>query len=292
MILPTDRNNITVRSASDQSAALDVAVMRSVERYNRDDRMSADEDWVSNEVPVALVYNGISHAVMMATPKDLQAFALGFSLSEGIIESVVECYGIEVVPIEAQVATAGLCAAYEIRLEIASRRFMALKERRRSLSGRTGCGVCGVESLASFDLVIRQVNRPEWLSAVEPSVLFKAFDALTEKQLINQQTGSVHAAGWVNVQGELLQVMEDVGRHNALDKLLGWRAGLRELAVPGFVIMTSRASYELIKKCALLDVPMLATISAPTALAIELSKQAQMRLYGLCRRERVVLYAP
>ena len=293
----SDNKSLAILSAEDKPAALDAAVKRSVERYNRDDAMSADEDFVSNEIPVALVYNGISHAVMMATPKDLQTFALGFSLSEGIIASIDECYGIEVVPIEAQVATRGLSAAYEIRLEIASRRFAELKEKRRSLSGRTGCGVCGVESLSSFDLNIRQVARPEWLNAIQPTILFNAFDALVDKQLINQQTGSVHAAGWVNTQGELVQVMEDVGRHNALDKLLGWYASqsrqeLKEQQEPGFVIMTSRASYELIRKCALLDVPMLATISAPTALAIELAKQAQMRLYGLCRRERIVLYVP
>lgn len=275
---------------NEKPAALDAAVKRLVKRYNQDGTASEDVDEVSNEVPVALVYNGISHAVMMVTPRDLQAFALGFSLSEGILASPDECYGIDIVPIEAQVATAGLSAACEIRLDISSRRFAELKERRRSLSGRTGCGVCGVESLASFDLDIQEVVRPDWLDSFQVDTLFRVFAELPHKQLINQKTGSVHAAGWVSTQGELIQIMEDVGRHNALDKLLGWRIAQGVLATPGFVIMTSRASYELIRKCALLNVPMLATISAPTALAIELARLSHMRLYGLCRKEKVVCY--
>lgn len=275
----------------ERPAALDPAVARRVQRYVNGQSQSEEMDNVSNEVPVALVFNGISHAVMMATPKDLQAFALGFALSEGILAAPDECYGIEVVPIEAQVATGGLTAACEVRLDISSRRFVALKDRRRSLSGRTGCGVCGVESLATFELDTPEVTQAQWVQSLGMDALARAFELLPGAQKINQQTGSVHAAGWALPNGQLLQVMEDVGRHNALDKLLGWRATQgKDVGEQGFVVMTSRASYELIRKCAFLDVPVLATISAPTALAVELAKQAHMGLYGLCRNQRVVKY--
>lgn len=248
-------------------------------------------DMLSNEVPVALVFNGISHAVMMATPQDLPALALGFSLSEGVLGAADECYGIEVVAMDAQTATNGLTAAFEVRLEIASRRFATLKERRRFLSGRTGCGVCGVESLASFELDAPRVARPSWSDALNVTPLAHAFEQLPARQVLNRQTGSMHAAGWGLPDGELVQVMEDVGRHNALDKLLGWRAMLPEKeAAEGFVVMTSRASYELIRKCAYRNVPVLAAISAPTVLAVQLAGHTGMRLFGLCRQGKAVQY--
>lgn len=275
----------------ERPAALDPVVKRRVQRHVQGQPVQQLLDSVSNEVPVALVFNGISHAVMMATPRNLQEFALGFSLSEGILSTPDECYGVDVVPIEADVATGGLTAACEVRLEISSRRFSELKERRRSLSGRTGCGVCGVESLVSFELDTPQVTRPHWLEQLSVNVVERAFEQLPQAQVLNQQTGSVHAAGWALPDGQLIKVMEDVGRHNALDKLLGWRAGPGGgEAVDGFVIMSSRASYELIRKNAFLGVCALATISAPTVLAIELAKQANMQLYGLCRNQRVNAY--
>lgn len=267
------------------------SLQQSVRRFKSGVWGQPEFDTISNEIPVALVFNGISHVVMMATPQNLKALALGFALSEGILESPDECYGIEVVPIDANIATGGLTDACEVRLEISSRRFAHLKNNKRSMSGRTGCGVCGVESLAAFELNTPQVQKPDWVDQVDPAKIIEVFDHLPQTQTLNQQTGSVHAAGWVSPEGELVKTMEDVGRHNALDKLLGWRAGAgRQEAADGFVIMTSRASYELIRKCAFLNAPILATISAPTALAITMAKEAKMRLYGLCRKQQVVQY--
>ena len=286
------RNNEDDTAVEETYGILPPAILeRPVKRFKDGHWGDTVTDTVSNEIPVALVFNGISHVVMMATPQNLKALALGFALSEGIIESADECYGIEIVPIDANMATQGLTDACEVRVHISSRRFANLKDTRRSMSGRTGCGVCGVESLAAFELNTPQVTRPEWLDLVDPTKIIEVFDTLPQTKTLNLQTGSVHAAGWVSPEGELIKTMEDVGRHNALDKLLGWRAGVgKHEAKEGFVIMTSRASYELIRKCAFLNAPILATISAPTALAITMATQANMRLYGLCRKQQVVQY--
>lgn len=267
-------------------------VERRVKRFQGGQWLPECVDVVSNEVPVALVFNGVSHTVMMATPQDLEALALGFALSEGIIEGADECYGVEVVHVSAEAATKGLTPACEVRLEISSRQFLKLKAHRRTLAGRTGCGVCGVESLTAFELDTPKVSAAVWVDDLDAGKLLAAFDMLPQAQVLNQQTGSVHAAGWVSATGELIKVMEDVGRHNALDKLLGWRAQeeVRGEDMAGLVVMTSRASYELIRKCAFLDVPVLATISAPTLLAVNMAQAAGIRLFGLCRKGQVVQY--
>ena len=240
-------------------------------------------DQVAAEVPVALVFNGISHAVMMATPQDLEAFALGFALSEGILDSVADCYGIEVQ------AGAGAC---EVQLEVSSRCFQRLKERRRSLAGRTGCGVCGIDSLAALDLEPTPMLPQPWTAQLQAATVLQALQAMPPLQVLNAACGSLHAAGWATPEGVLTDVLEDVGRHNALDKLLGQLARAGRLGEPGFVLMSSRASYELVRKCARLNVAALATISAPTALAIQIAETAGLQLWGLCRDPRAVRYVP
>ncbi|MDF1484653.1 formate dehydrogenase accessory sulfurtransferase FdhD [Ramlibacter sp. H39-3-26] len=251
----------------------------------------ARADTVAAETPVALVFNGISHAVMMATPLDLEDFALGFALSEGILDGVDDCRGIEV---RASAACAdglqGGLSACEVHLDISSRSFARLKDRRRSLAGRTGCGVCGIDSLGALDLVPERVRPRAWLAQVDRAAVLRAFAALPALQPLNARAGAVHAAGWAAPDGALSEVREDVGRHNALDKLLGHLAREGRLGEPGFAAMSSRASYELVRKCARLDVAALATISAPTGLAIRIAEQAGMRLWGLCRDPRAVLY--
>jgi len=236
-------------------------------------------DSVAVEAPVALVFNGISHAVMMATPADLEAFALGFALSEGLLQSPAECFGIEL-----QFSPAGC----EVQLQVAASAEMRLKEQRRSLVGRTGCGLCGIDSLRRIELSPRPLAHPA--RKVNAAAVLRAFAQLPALQPLNAQTGAHHAAGWASFDGELLQVMEDVGRHNALDKLLGQRLLARQPFDSGFVIMSSRASYELVLKCARLGVPALATISAPTSLAVDIARQAGLQLYGFCRGEQAVLY--
>jgi FdhD protein len=242
-------------------------------------RAAPEPDQVAVEAPVALVFNGISHAVMMATPADLEAFALGFALSEGLLESRSECYGIEL-----QQGELGC----EVQIDIAAAAEMRLKERRRNLAGRTGCGLCGIDSLQALDLAPAPLQSPRQIA---PEAIGQAFAALPSLQKLNAQTGAHHAAGWATPQGELLAVMEDVGRHNALDKLIGARVLAGQSLREGFVIMSSRASSELVLKCARLEVPLLATISAPTSLAIAIAQNTGLALHGFCRGGQSVRYA-
>lgn len=238
------------------------------------------------EVPVALVFNGISHAVMMATPQDLAEFAVGFALSEGIVEHPEDCRDVEVL-------THGVGspdASCAVHMEIASRQFVRLKEHRRALAGRTGCGVCGIDSLQALDLHPEPVVAPAWRDALDVDTVLRPFTVLGGRQALNARAGSVHAAGWATPGGELTDLLEDVGRHNALDKLFGRLALAGRLGEPGFVVMTSRTSYELVRKCARLGVPAFATISAPTSLALQLAREAGMHLWGLCRPPTAVRY--
>jgi FdhD protein len=239
---------------------------------------------VAEEVPVALVFNGISHAVMMATPEDLEDFALGFALSEGIIDSVAACRDIEV-----HANALGI----EVHLAIGAAEFARLKDRRRSLAGRTGCGLCGMESLAALDLLAQPVDRPDWSRALSLATVLGAMAAMPAHQPINARTGATHAAAWVSSNGAIIKVMEDIGRHNALDKLIGWLAQERDKQQPvdGFVAMSSRASYELVRKCTRLNIPALAAISAPSGLAIKLAEQSGMGLLAFCRPKGMTVFA-
>lgn len=296
-----------------EDALPEPVVMLPVQRYVDGAIAAAPTDHVAAEVPVALVFNGISHAVMMCTPQDLPELAVGFALSEGIIESADDCYDIETVLLASPATVSnGLMQdlpAVEMRLEIASESFTRLKERRRALAGRTGCGVCGVENLQALGLDLAVAMKPPaWLQGDLGAVsqaIFRALAAMPAQQLLNSASGALHAAGYAGSDGQLLAVYEDVGRHNALDKLLGaramadsprWQAQVataaqrRQWPQEGFVVMTSRASYELVRKCARLQVPLLATISAPTAMAIQVAQAAGVQLWGLARQPRAVLY--
>ncbi|AVS93755.1 formate dehydrogenase accessory sulfurtransferase FdhD [Paracidovorax avenae] len=247
------------------------------------------DDAVASEVPVALVFNGLSHAVMMATPSDLQAFALGFALSEGLIDTPADCRGIEVFARSGPQA-GGSGVACEVHLEIATRCFARLKERRRALAGRTGCGLCGIDSLQALDLVPERVRARLWAAALPAGLVLRAVAAMPALQVLNAAAGALHAAAWATPEGELTDLLEDVGRHNALDKLIGRLALQGRSGEDGFVVMSSRASYELVRKCARLDIPLLATVSAPTSLAVDLAAQAGIALWGLCRPPRAVRY--
>jgi FdhD protein len=241
---------------------------------------------------VALVFNGVSHAVMMATPQDLEAFAIGFALSEGILDAAADCRGVDVVPVDA--VDAGLpegMPGIEVHLEISTRSFERLKDRRRSLAGRTGCGICGVESFAALDLTPAPLPVRDWVAHIDLATVLRAFAELPARQVLNRQAGAIHAAGWANIEGRLVDVMEDVGRHNALDKLLGRMAQAGTLGEPGFVLMSSRGSHELVRKCARLGIGAMATISAPTAMGVRMAELTGLRLWGLCRAPRAVLYA-
>ncbi|CAI1077282.1 formate dehydrogenase accessory sulfurtransferase FdhD [Serratia proteamaculans] len=244
--------------------------------YQRGQLTTAQQDWLAEEVPVALVYNGISHVVMMCTPKDLEAFALGFSLSEGIIESPRDIYSIEINQ---------TCNGLEVQIELSSRRFAGLKERRRAMAGRTGCGVCGIEQLAD---IFRPLPALPFTQTFSLTNLDRALGQLKQVQAVGQLTGCTHAAAWLSPQGKLLGGCEDVGRHVALDKLLGVRA--KQGWQQGAVLTSSRASYEMVQKSAMCGVEILFVVSAATSLAVEIAERSNLTLVGFSKPGRATVF--
>ena len=238
----------------------------------------ATPDFLAEEVPVALVYNGISHVVMMASPKDLELFAIGFSLSEGIIAHPQDIYGMDVVQ---------ACNGLEVQIELSSRRFMGLKERRRALAGRTGCGVCGVEQLNDIGKPVAPLPFTQTFNLAN---LDHALAHLNDVQPIGQLSGCTHAAAWVLPSGEIAGGHEDVGRHVALDKLLGRRARESEVWQQGAALVSSRASYEMVQKSAMCGVEILFAVSAATTLAVEVAERCNLTLVGFCKPGRATIY--
>ncbi|ELE6495777.1 formate dehydrogenase accessory sulfurtransferase FdhD [Enterobacter kobei] len=238
----------------------------------------ATPDLLAEEVPVALVYNGISHVVMMASPKDLDLFAIGFSLSEGIIAHPQEIYGMDVVK---------ACNGLEVQIELSSRRFMGLKERRRALAGRTGCGVCGVEQLNDIGKPVAPLPFTQTFNLAH---FDHALEHLNDVQPIGQLSGCTHAAAWVLPSGDIAGGHEDVGRHVALDKLLGRRARESEVWQQGAALVSSRASYEMVQKSAMCGVEILFAVSAATTLAVEVAERCNLTLVGFCKPGRATIY--
>jgi FdhD protein len=245
----------------------------------RDGMTAKVEECVAEEVAVALEVNGIAHAVMLATPADLEDFALGFLLSEAIIDSRRDLLDVEIVPVASGIA---------LRAEVVQRCVHRLKERRRALAGRTGCGLCGTESI---DEAVRPIRRDVARVDLEAAMLSKGMQALAAGQTLQRATGATHAAGWISLQGELRAIREDVGRHNALDKLIGAMARDGVDPASGFVAVTSRASYEMVHKTASAGVGLLAAISAPTGLAIRMADAAGLTLAGFARGGNATLYS-
>jgi FdhD protein len=228
---------------------------------------------VPAEVPVALVYDGSTYAVMMASPSDLRDFALGFSLSEGIVASVEEIESLDVIH---------QARGVELRMWLAPGRGRTLAERRRSIAGPTGCGLCGVESLEAATPACPRVSAA---LTVHPDEIGAALAALPAAQALNQRTRAVHgAAFWTRERG-LVALAEDVGRHNALDKLIGRLHRERMDARDGIVLLTSRVSVEMVQKAAVAGAPVLVAISAPTALALETAERAGITLAAVARAD-------
>jgi FdhD protein len=226
---------------------------------------------LAEETAIAITYNRTTHAVMMATPADLQDFAVGFSLSEEIVPSAEEIEEIEAVEAEGGI---------ELRLWIPPERMQALERRRRRLAGATGCGMCGLESLAE---ALRPIPAAPKTAAVSASSLRRACAALRPAQALNAATRAVHGAGfWTGIDG-MVAVREDVGRHNALDKLTGALAAAGVPAASGILLLTSRISIELVQKAARLGAPIVAAVSAPTALAVRAAEASGMTLVGVAR---------
>jgi len=239
---------------------------------------TADEE-VAVEVPVALTVNGISQAVMLATPADLDDFALGFGLSEGWFTSRQELLDVEASP---------LADGIELALTVTAACEQRLKVRRRTLAGRTGCGLCGVESLAELGS-----RRPPPVTSptLAPGALDRALAALPAAQPMNARCGGLHGAAWCSADGRLLLAREDIGRHNALDKLTGALARQQADMRGGFVLMSSRASFELVHKTAMSGSGLLACMSAPSSLAIATAQALGLQLWAFVREGRATRYA-
>lgn len=241
-----------------------------IKRWEQDHYTVRDET-VAEEIPVSLIYNGLPHVVMMASPSDLEDFALGFSLSEGVLQSKSELYAVAATP-----AQEGI----EIRMDIDLMRYLPLEEQRRNLAGRTGCGLCGAET---FEQAVRHPAPVTSAATVSPTRITSAFAALSQWQALNAQTGAVHGAAWVGSDGVIVCVREDVGRHNALDKMIGAVLSAGGDFQQGFALITSRASFEMVQKAATIGIAIVAAISAPTALAIRLASETGVTLIGFSR---------
>ncbi|MGZ8162502.1 MAG: formate dehydrogenase accessory sulfurtransferase FdhD [Methylobacter sp.] len=239
---------------------------------------SLQEDYIAEEVPVSLVYNGVPHVVMLATPTNLEEFALGFSITEGIIKTPKELLSTRVY---------NRSNGIEVHLQITEQRLQCLADKARNLTGRTGCGLCGASTLQQ---AIRKPNPVEGGLVVPATELLSALKEIKKRQRLNQLTGSVHGAAWAVPGQGILDIREDVGRHNALDKLIGLLLRTGKDLASGFVIVTSRASYEMVQKAAWVGITMLAAISAPTGLAIRLANEAGLTLIGFARDDQHVVY--
>lgn len=230
------------------------------------------------EMPVNLVYGSVPYAVMMCTPADLVDFAYGFSLTEGIVVSADEIRGVTV-----EDGEGGL----RVLVDLVPGRLREHLARKRAISGRTGCGVCGIDDLAALPMA---ATRGDGAVGVGIEAVERALAALGDAQVLNSRTRAVHAAAWANLDGSLVAVREDVGRHNGLDKLVG--ALIRDRVDPatGFVVITSRCSFEMVEKAASLGASIVVAISAPTSLAIDRARLHGMTLCGIARSDTLTVF--
>lgn len=243
-------------------------------------QLISQTDVIATEVPIALQYNGISHAVLLATPCDLEDLAYGFSYTEGIIRNAADIYDVQIHSSQ---------AGYLVDIEIASACLHQLKARRRQLAGRTGCGLCGLESLDEVRRDLTPVSPPDDL--FHSSAIFHALDQLKSQQPLHQNTGATHAAGWSTPDGQLQWIREDVGRHNALDKLIGHLLRTNQHRRPGMIVISSRASFEMVQKTAALGCPILIAVSAPTSYAVHIAQELNIMLIAFGREHKFSAYS-
>ena len=246
-------------------------------RCFRNFRESEIIESVASEIRVALIYNGISHTVMMASPADLECFAIGFTLSERIVDKVTEIKSIDVEPNDKGVL---------IYIEITNRCFMALKDQRRNMAGRTGCGLCGV---AQLEHAVKPTIRVKNNKTFNINLLPKVLEQLPRVQTMFNITGATHAAMSLSERGDIISSYEDIGRHIALDKLIGSYSKNKSIT-PTAILLTSRASFEMVQKSASANIEIIFAISAATSLAIELADKSNITLVGFCRNNRATIY--
>ena len=246
-------------------------------RLKQGQKSYQEVDLLAQEVAIALVYNGISHVVLMATPQAVEELAMGFSLTEGIVQSLEQIYDIET-----QESELGIT----VQMQIASACFATLKERRRQMSGRTGCGLCGIDSLEAVQPKVQPITHQ---NKIKRQDIEQALAVFERSQPLREQTGSLHGAAWVE-QGTIKALYEDVGRHNALDKLLAHLVRPKVKRQEGFVLVSSRASFEMVAKAAVVGITCIVAVSAATELAQRLAEQANITLIGFARAERQTVY--
>lgn len=234
---------------------------------------SATERSIPEEAAVVFTYDGSAHAVMMATPRDLEDLATGFSLTEGIVAAPGDIRDLEVIA-----ADAGI----ELRMWLSEAHGAALRDRRRHMAGPTGCGLCGIESLAEAIRPVRQVPAGLMLT---PEEIMRATEALAPLQTLNRESHAVHAAAYWRRGDGVSLIREDVGRHNALDKLVGGMARAGISGGDGLLLLTSRVSVEMVQKAAMAGIPTIVAVSAPTALAVRTADAAGMTLAAVARRD-------
>lgn len=234
-------------------------------------REGEDGCWeIAEEVPIAFVFNRRNYSVMMATPADLVDYAVGFALTESVIRHVSDIVSLDIYQTDQ-----GVDLRFRLTSDGVER--LDLFQRRRNLVGRASCGLCGLENA---DVLFRRLDPViDDPVRIEAAIVLKALRGLRDHQPLNTQTRTVHAAAWANLDGSILIVREDVGRHNALDKLLGALAMEQADKAQGFVIMSSRCSYEIVEKAASQGIRALVTVSAPTAFALRKAKEAHLTIY-------------
>ncbi|HQA17688.1 MAG TPA: formate dehydrogenase accessory sulfurtransferase FdhD [Novosphingobium sp.] len=239
-------------------------------------RRAESRVWVP-EVPVALEFNGLSYAVMMATPQDLEDFATGFALNEGLAANPAEI---------TDIAVAEVAQGWIVRARLSGLGIDKLTDRVRSRVAESSCGLCGIENLAE---VARALPLVASHAAVAPTAIFAALGQLRASQPLGRETDAAHAAAWVSAEGAIGLIREDVGRHNALDKLTGAMARSGHPLSPGFVLSTARCSYEIVEKAVRAGATTLVTVSLPTTMAVERACAAGLSLWCLARDDAVTL---
>jgi FdhD protein len=233
---------------------------------------------IAVEAPVQIVLGGAPFAVMMATPQDLEDFAAGFVLTEQIAESVADIRGIEVEAAE---------DGWKLKIALSGERLQAHMARARAMSGRTGCGLCGIEDFSQMPSPRPPLNPP---AAIEPAAIRAAIGELEAWQPLNRATRAVHAAAWCGRDGRILLSREDVGRHNALDKAIGALARARVAPDSGFFVITSRCSFEMVAKAAIFGAGTLVSVSAPTSLALERARRFGVRVIAVARGDQALSF--
>jgi FdhD protein len=239
----------------------------------RESGLSLGSRSIPEEIAVALTYNGGTYAVMMATPQDLEDFAVGFSLNEGVISSAVDIESFDIVPLDDGI---------ELRMWLSTPKADRLQERRRHIAGPTGCGLCGIDSIAEAMRPAAVIGQGQQFSSEQIMV---AMQKLPMCQKLNIETRAVHAAAFWDLTSGIVALREDVGRHNALDKLSGALARASVVASEGIILLTSRVSVEMVQKSAAIGAPVMVSVSAPTALAVRMADGAGITLAAIARAD-------